>query len=204
MRILVTLCLIFGFASTYGQPDYLEKWSKEELSRANTAAESDYLTAEEKAVILFSNLARLDGKKFTETVLLPYLKHSDQQREGSYSRSLVRDLKKVKGLPLFEPSADLTDAAFGHAKKMGKRGLTGHAGFKNRASDLSSSYSEFGENCDYGREKAIDIVMSLLIDEGIRDLGHRKNLLDAKYQFIGVSIQPHKRYRVNCVQEFGG
>jgi uncharacterized protein YkwD len=46
--------------------------------------------------------------------------------------------------------------------------------------------------------------MSWMIDEGVSDLGHRKNILDKEYTAAGVSIQPHKRYKVNAVMNFGG
>jgi uncharacterized protein YkwD len=60
------------------------------------------------------------------------------------------------------------------------------------------------ENCDYGNNKAFDIVMSLLIDEDVPSLGHRENILDPEYKYVGTSIQPHKRYDWNCVIDFGG
>jgi uncharacterized protein YkwD len=44
--------------------------------------------------------------------------------------------------------------------------------------------------------------MQLLIDDGIESLGHRKNILEPKYQWIGIAIEPHKTYRTNCVMDF--
>ncbi|MCZ6692800.1 MAG: CAP domain-containing protein, partial [Bacteroidetes bacterium] len=61
-----------------------------------------------------------------------------------------------------------------------------------------------GENCAYGLYSPLDIVMGLLIDEGVSDLGHRKNILNPDYKVIGVAIRPHKSYGTNCVQDFAG
>jgi uncharacterized protein YkwD len=61
-----------------------------------------------------------------------------------------------------------------------------------------------GENCSYGYDNALRIVMELLIDEGVGDSGHRKNILDAAFKNVGVSIQPHRTAAWNCVMAFGG
>ena len=93
---------------------------------------------------------------------------------------------------------------------MGKSGKAGHntssgKNFKSRIKTLTKTYSGIGENCDYREDDdALAIVFSLLIDKDVSDLGHRKNILHPKFQFVGVSIQPHKKYNYNCVMDFGG
>jgi uncharacterized protein YkwD len=44
--------------------------------------------------------------------------------------------------------------------------------------------------------------MALLIDDGIKSLGHRKNILNAGFHFVGIAIEPHKTYGTNCVMDF--
>ena len=51
--------------------------------------------------------------------------------------------------------------------------------------------------------RPLSIVITLLIDDGIKGLGHRKNILNESYNSVGVAIRPHKSYRVNCVIDFG-
>jgi uncharacterized protein YkwD len=68
---------------------------------------------------------------------------------------------------------------------------------------MGNPYYHVGENCSYGYDQAIDIVISLLIDEGVPDMGHRKNTLNDQFNSVGVAIRPHKEYRVNCVIDFG-
>jgi hypothetical protein len=46
--------------------------------------------------------------------------------------------------------------------------------------------------------------MSLLIDKDVAGTGHRKTILDKRLVYAGVSIQPHKEYRWNCVIDFAG
>ena len=98
----------------------------------------------------------------------------------------------------------LSQAAAGHARRSGRQGRTGHQGFNKRYDPLMGKpYSRIGENCSYGYGKAMDIVLTLLIDEGVSDLGHRRNILSRHFNSVGVAIRPHKTYRVNCVTSFG-
>lgn len=186
------------FVDPTGNP--LEKWDAETIARANTAADLDYLTEEEKHVILFTNLARIDGPRFTTTFLNTYMENIKPSR---YSRSLVRDFRKVKDLQVLHPERDLYEVALGHAMESGKSGHTGHRNFDKRFKPLLGKYNLVAENCAYGYDKAIDIVIQLLIDENVSNLGHRKNILNPEYNATGVSIQPHKKYNHNCVIGYG-
>ena len=189
--------------SLKAQTDPWQAWDAEVVGTLNTAAGTEYLNQEEKKVILFMNMARHNGQLFSETLLDRYIQEN-RLNNNSYIRSLRKDLKKAKGLTPLLPEEDLTVIAQGHATSTGKKGTTGHGGFKKRFEPLMGRpYLHVGENCSYGYERAIDIVLSLLIDEGIKDLGHRKNILAPDFNSIGVAIRPHKTYRVNCVMDFG-
>ena len=199
--ILFLLFLLLP-VSLKAQADPWQAWDAEVVATLNTAAGTDYLNQEEKKVILFMNMARHNGPLFSETFLDAYIQENRLQN-NSYIRSLRRDLKKTSELPLLLPEKDLTAIAQGHAVSTGKKGTTGHSGFKKRFEPLMGRpYLHVGENCSYGYERAIDIVISLLIDEGIDDLGHRKNMLAPDFNSIGVAIRAHKTYRVNCVMDF--
>lgn len=185
------------------QTDPWQDWDPEVVGALNTAGELAYLNGEEKKVILFMNMARHDGSLFAETFLERYILEN-QMNNSSYVRSLRRDLKKTRGLlPLF-PEEDLTAIARGHAQNSGEKGTTGHDGFKQRFEALMGNpYRHVGENCSYGYEQAIDIVITLLIDENVKTLGHRKNILSPDFNSVGVAIRPHRNYRTNCVMDFG-
>ncbi len=189
--------------SLSAQSNPWQPWDTEELRTLNTAAESEYLHEEEKKVILFMNMARHDGPLFAETFLTAYMLEN-QLKKNNYTRSLEKDLKKIAGLAPLIPEQDLTAVAQGHAQKSGEKGTTGHSGFKKRFEPLMGRpYSHVGENCSYGYAQAIDIVISLLIDEGVKELGHRQNILAPDFNSIGIAIRPHKSYRTNCVMDFG-
>jgi uncharacterized protein YkwD len=200
------ICLILfltAAAPLRAQTDPWSSWDAGTVRELSTAADLDYLDEEEKKVILFMNLARYNGPLFAETFLESYLREK-QMDNNSYVKSLRRDLKKQDRLAPLIPEKDLFAVAVGHALQSGKQGRTGHQGFKQRFEPLlGNPYTHVGENCSYGYEQAIDIVLGLLIDEGVKDLGHRHNILSADFNSVGVAIRPHKRYRTNCVMDFG-
>lgn len=183
-------------------PDEFEGWNDTIIARAHTAIETDYLSEDEKKVILYANLARADGPLFARTFLTEYIRLKELE-STPYTRSLYTDLKKVKNLPMLIPEKDLYRGAREHAIWSGKKGYEGHKGFKSRFEPLMNKYMEVGENIYYGQYTPIEIVIQLLIDEGINDLGHRINLLSSTFNSIGVSIRPHKEFEYNCVMGFG-
>ncbi len=200
MLFLIYLSLLFSVPGPPQQDEWLKEWDIKVIEKANTALGAEYLSTEEKKVFLLTNLARMNGPLFTETILKTYLKDRETSR---YTRSLQKDLKGVKNLDPLVPQEDLYQAARSHALKSGKNATTGHQGFEKRFKPMMNKYNAVAENCAYGYDRAIDIVMGLLIDEGVKELGHRKNMLNPVYNSLGVSIEDHKSYRYNCVMEFG-
>lgn len=189
--------------SLAAQADPWQEWDAALIRNLNKASEVDYLNEEEKKLVLFMNMARHDGPLFSESFLPAYIQENGLEN-SSYIRSLRKDLKKVSGLTPLIPEKDLTAVAQGHARLSGEKGKVGHEGFKKRFEPLMGNpYVHVGENCSYGYERAIDIVLSLLIDEGVKNVGHRKNILNPGFNSVGVSIRPHKTYRVNSVMDFG-
>ena len=203
MKNIVSVILLFCSTIAAGQSAVWERWDPAILEKANTAADVAYYSDEEKKVVFFMNLARLDGSLFAETLLDAYVA-SNGTENSSYLRSLFRDLRKVKGLPLLVPEEDLTGIAQGHATESGRTGHVGHKDFEKRFEPfIGAPYSNVGENASYGHASAIDIVITLLIDEGVKNVGHRVNILNPEFNSVGVAIREHKRYRVNCVIDFG-
>lgn len=187
-----------------------EVWSKDELAKANTAADVSYLTDEEKKTIMLVNLARLDGKRYLQSYFSEYNEityEAMKSSDNSYIRSLREDLDKVKDLPMLRPDQDLFKSAKYHARDSGKNGLVGHTSsdgtsFAKRLPKYVKGWNRLAENCSYGFDKAGQIVGQLLLDENVPGLGHRRSIINSELEYIGVSIQPHSEYRYNCVMDF--
>lgn len=200
MRFCPLLFFLLFSSAIFAQK---KTWDPAVLQKANTAKDAAYLTQEEKAVVFYLNLVRLDPKLFSETYLKKYL--DSTKDNNTYTKSLLKELPLTKPMDVLLPAKDLCAFSKEHATKFGKENKIGHGNFKERIKVIRNNYGGYmAENCDYGNDKAFDIVMSLLIDENIQNLGHRKNILDPKYKHIGTSIKPHKGYEWNCVMDFGG
>jgi uncharacterized protein YkwD len=207
MKIFSSILLFLHlFATDYG---YLEPWTAEQLQSANTAGSVDYMNNAEKTVVLYMNLARLYPDDFNNYVLEPYAA-TKRLLDLKATKSLQKDLASVKNIEALQPSEILSQFASAHATDMGKKGRMGHNGsggatLKKRLSPLEMEFPKMvAENCDYGNHEPLDIVMNLLIDDGVKGYGHRNNILDRDLTHVGVSIKPHKNFEVNCVMDFGG
>ncbi|MBN1184189.1 MAG: CAP domain-containing protein [Bacteroidales bacterium] len=201
---VLVLCTLWGVLSAQEilSDEIFQKWDKVTIEKANTGKDSSFLTDPEKEVILLCNLARMNGKLFTETFVKKYI--GDEVHTNDNITSLISDLKNQTPMEPLYVSKVLYEAALEHAKESGENGTTGHDNFGGRYYNANKIFDMVGENCDYGNQYSLNIVMSLLIDEGVPSLGHRINILRDRYTHIGVSIQPHKTYRYNCVMGFGG
>ncbi len=198
--LLITLSIVSFKSGT-------QEWDGDTIAKCNTAKDIGYLTAEEKGVIFYLNLVRVNPKLFARTYLKNYL-DTAPIKKSAYLESLMKELESMVPIEVVEPQYDLYEVAKKHATEMGMQGKTGHISlngesYEKRAIDLSSRYVRAMENCQYGYNDALSIVIDLLIDEDIPDLSHRKSLLNKEVRFIGASIKKHKVYRYNCVIEMG-
>lgn len=201
MKLLIILSLFFNTNAP-------TSFSKAEQEKCNTAKDASYLNQIEKDVIYYINLVRLNPQKFEKSILSPYLKENPEYSR-KHSKSLIRDLKKEKTKAILAPTKKLYDFANHHAKTTGKKGRVGHKSVKGknyeaRSKHLLDSYTYVGENIHYGANNALEIVIDLLVDDGVKDKGHRENILFSEFRYCSASLQPHKKYKYNCVMDFGG
>jgi hypothetical protein len=137
-------------------------------------------------------------------------------------------LRETSPIPSIKSSELLERAALDHVNDMGTNNLTGHDGsdrstVATRAERYCKWLITIGENIDFGNNNARDIVVALIIDDGVPSRGHRMNLMkpgekidtaDIKFglkfffvlEFIvvGAAIGTHPRYRHVCVMTFAG
>jgi uncharacterized protein YkwD len=201
-RVFAFTLLLFLICSFSKKVYPYDRWKKEDLEKANTAKDVSWLTEEEKQVIYYLNLARINPKLFALTYSQNYLDTAGLK--SSYTRSLQNELRRIKPMNVLLPDSALTKSAVDHAASSGKLGTTGHNGKNKRFADVKGRFTLWGENCSYGYDQSLSIVMQLLIDEDHPGLGHRQNILNQNFTHLGTAIRPHQKYTWNCVQNFGG
>ena len=209
IAILVSAAtLLISFNKPTG--DYpFDKWDAATLEKANSAKDISSLTSEEKKVICYTNLARLNPGLFAKTYYQKYI-DSTKTKVTSFARSAYNDLAtKYKPMDILTVKEDLNEEAVDHAKDSGKSGKLGHftsdgKSYEWRMKKYKGVYAATAENCDCGNQDALSIVMRILIDEGQATIEHRKTLMEKNYQYTGASIQLHKKEKYTCVMEFAG
>ena len=215
MRTLVTFFLFFSISSTFGNISETE-------NNLNTALNVSYLSPIEKEIIFEINLLRTNPAKYAANYIAPLannyknkmLYYPDDKplrtREGVNALyECVRVLKRTQNLKLVYPSKGLTRAAEDHVKDQSKSGKTGHrGGDRSNVRERIERYGDWNiriaENIAYGGLSARQIIIYLLIDDGIRDRGHRKTFLHPDYKTVGVAIGSHPYYNSMWVMDFAG
>jgi uncharacterized protein YkwD len=84
---------------------------------------------------------------------------------------------------------------------MAHRGTDGSAPAQ-RVSRYGRWHVSVAENIAYGSNPAREIVLQLIVDDGVGNRGHRKNLLDPSFGVAGAACGPHARYQQICVIDY--
>ncbi len=190
------------------------------LNSLDTAASIDDLSFEERNVVLELNKVRTDPGKYAELYLVP-LRHrysGNRYQDGNVTiiteeglpalDECIEVLSRTRPVVALSHNEKLHEMAKDHVLKQGQTRQTGHSSpngdsFQDRVRIWGKGMSYVGENISYGESSARDIVIQLLIDDGVPGRGHRENILNADYDQVGVSIGPHQEYAYMCVIDFG-
>ncbi len=119
----------------------------------------------------------------------------------------IRVLRQTRPMGSLRSSSGLSRAARDHVRDQGPIGGLGHRGTDSSTpAGRMSRYGRWdvtaGESIAVGSNPARDVVLLLLIDDGVRDRGHRKTLLDRDYAAAGAACGPHREYQQICVVDF--
>lgn len=96
-----------------------------------------------------------------------------------------------------EHVADQAAGAFGH-------GGSDHSNPGDRMNRHGTWSAIWGENISYGKATPRDVVIALIIDDGLLSRKHRKNIFNPAFNYAGAAIGPHAGYRTVCSIDFAG
>lgn len=215
--ILFSVGIVFTFISTAQSlsPDIKKSWDTLVL---DVARHTPGVSPADASVLLEINKARTNPAKYAELYIKPRLQFFDGKR---YKKNLItkegiaavedciKAMSSAKAMPPLSVNEELIELAKYHTEKQSTTRETGHdtpggRSFNKRFKKYVKKGFIVGENISYGEEDARDIVIQLLIDDGIRNRGHRKNILEPKYTHAGVACGGHLKYSNMCTIDFYG
>lgn len=219
MQNILVLFLVFIFLT--GSPERFQE-EKPWPAELNTAKDAAYLSNLEKEVIHELNKVRSNPKRYAEEYMedlrasfegktFIYPGHTPiNTTEGVFPlNECIEILKKTEIKSTLQPAEGLSRAAYFLSEDQSKHGGIGH--ISRNGSTPKSRIERYGhwdictsEDITYGSFEARQIVISLLIDDGVPDRGHRKNILNECSHFVGVSFGGHPSYQSMCVIDYAG
>lgn len=120
----------------------------------------------------------------------------------------VTFMSAAAALPALTWSNGLSQACFDHIKDQGPTGATGHTGSDSSTPGTRISryttWNSWGENIAYSNvENGYDVILQLIIDDGVSTRGHRDNIMNADFTHVGVSCGCHSTYTEMCCIAYG-
>ena len=174
-------------------------------SPSQTVHTVSFLSQLEREIVDEMNLARTEPQKYAAFIedFKKYYKGTNLSIPGRQTLitaegtaavdEAISFLRAAKPLPAFQISKGVCSAAADHVRDLVAKGLTGHKGSDGSTPNARlDRYGRWdmavGENIVYDVSTARQIVIGFLIDDGVANRGHRRNIFDSKYRIAGISV----------------
>lgn len=120
----------------------------------------------------------------------------------------IRFLRSAAPQTPFVFSPGMSRAAADHCAEQAGGGMSHKGRGGNNTGDRINRYGTWGltwgENLACGHSSAREIVLALIIDDGLPGRKHRKNIFSSNFNYAGAAVGPHATYRTICSIEFAG
>ena len=204
MRRSITFPLlisVFAFTS-------LVAGQKEDDSTSGRAVVREMNLARQNPGLYATYLKELRSRMNGNSLVLPGGTHI-RTREGTGAvDEAIRFLENAQPLAPFAFSSGMSRAAADHCADQASGGF-GHEGRDRshagqRIARYGTPVGSWGENLSYGKSSARDVVLALIIDDGLSARKHRQNIFNPNYTVAGAAFGPHARFRTVCSMDFAG
>ena len=190
-------------------------------SQPGKIGDAKFLSPLENAVVYEINMARTaprnyasfleQFKKYYDGKLLKLPKKTPILTEEGVGAVVeaIRFLRSMKPTSPLNPSRGMSWGARDHVKDQGSSGSSQHKGSDgsqpwDRVNRYGTWEKSIAENISYGSDKARNMVIGLIVDDGVPSRGHRKNIFNPDFRVIGVACGRHSTYGTVCVINFAG
>jgi len=169
--------------------------------------ELDNASPQVKEWYYWTNYSRLHPKAFWDSIIVPILKVYPNLNTR-FAASLKIDLYQAQSLSPIKPNVKLLRTSQAHAIDLARNspGRLSHNSTNGDAFEkriFSAGIQKCAaENLSLGPFNTVFALMLLYIDEGLPDVGHRRNLLSPYYAELGVGVAKTRGNAVVVVQDF--
>lgn len=177
-----------------------------------------YLSPVEQEVLDELNLARTNPKRYAEFLseMRPYFNGNRLERPGEVILvtqegvaavdEAIKFLRSTQPVSALRSSRGMSLAAKAHVRDQqdGAMGHTGSDGSQpwDRMNRYGTWDNKVAENISYGGNTARGVVIQLIVDDGVPSRGHRVNMLNPAYRFVGIGCGAHARFNDTCTLDF--
>ena len=116
-------------------------------------------------------------------------------------------LMRQPPLPPLQRDSRLAAAAREYAARQGPSGEVGHGppGSLGRRLQRQQLFAGIeAESISYGQDAPRDVIRQLVVDSGVPNRAHRKDLFGRAFQAVGVGCGPHAEWGSMCVIDLAG
>jgi len=194
-------------------------WETDEPVTVNPAVDVDWARLEADVLVEMNELRR-DPRAYAQKLVA--LRHAMRGnlivRQGQNPIATQEGVAAVdeaievlahapRRLTRFAWSSGLAAAARDHTRDLGTSDGMGHDGSDGSSPDQRvSRHGKWdrlvAENIAFGPTTAEEVVVGLIVDDGVADRGHREILLEPELFFAGVACGPHPTYAATCVIDY--
>ena len=173
-----------------------------------------------REVITESNRIRTNPKAYIP-ILEGYLKNFDgnlltlpdkheilETEEGPRAyKEAIEFLKNQKPINVIEYDEEASKVALEYSKFL-SNSKEGQVENENQIEQRVEKYLDYdysiSENIDFGGSTGVEVIVNLLVDDGVKNRTHRENLFSDKYEYYGVGVFEHPDYDFCTVIDYFG
>ena len=173
-----------------------------------------------REVIAESNRIRTNPKVYIP-ILEEYLKNFDgnlltlpgkneilETEEGPRAyKEAIEFLKNQKPINIIEYDEEASKVAQDYSKFL-SNSKEDQVEDESQIEQRVEKYLEYdysiSENIDFGGSTGIEVIVNLLVDDGVKNRTHRDNLFSDKYEYYGVGVFEHPEYDYCTVIDYFG
>lgn len=174
-----------------------------------------------KEVIIETNRIRTNPKAYIP-ILERYLENFDdyiltrpdkneciETQEGPRAyKEAIEFLKNQKPINEIEFDEEASKVAEEYAKILSNSGEEDNGEDEHHIEERVDKYLEYdyaiSENIDFGGSTGVEVIVNLLVDDGVKLRTHRENLFSNKFQYYGVAVVTHPEYDYCTVIDYFG